>query len=107
MELRNSIAQHFEADLPATIMFDHPTVAALAAYLAASLAPAGLRRSARTTAEGELHYVQPRGSSRHHRAQVQVQVTELVAVSGRYPEPPTAPEGGVCVVLEQGARRPC
>ena len=32
MELRNSIARRFDLELPATLMFDHPSLAALAAY---------------------------------------------------------------------------
>ena len=40
-ELRNAIAAKFRApDLPATVAYDYPTVAALAQHLAATLAPA-------------------------------------------------------------------
>ena len=37
VELRNELADAFGVDLPATAMFDHPTVAALAAFVAAQL----------------------------------------------------------------------
>lgn len=33
VELRNTIAEHFHVDLPATLTFDHPTLGAIAAYL--------------------------------------------------------------------------
>ena len=42
VELRNALAQKLGADLPATITFDYPTVAAMARYVAGQLAPADL-----------------------------------------------------------------
>lgn len=40
VELRNSVATVFDMALPATATFDHPSVAALAAFIAGRLAPA-------------------------------------------------------------------
>lgn len=39
VELRNSVASKYGINLPATNTFDQPTIRALAAYLAALLAP--------------------------------------------------------------------
>jgi len=41
VELRNSLSARFGVDLPATIVFDHPTVNALAAHIARQLATGG------------------------------------------------------------------
>lgn len=50
VELRNSLANRFNIEFPATLTFDHPTIAALAAFIA-SRAPAA--------AENPLPIVQP------------------------------------------------
>lgn len=39
VELRNSVSEKYGVDLPATVTFDHPSVSALAQYLAAQVAP--------------------------------------------------------------------
>ena len=104
MELRNLLSQHFGLDLPATFTFDHPSLAAMAAYLASRLAampsPSGTAGDG-AVCEGE----QMVGSSAPERqlwepgAQPeQLQATELVAVSGRYPQPQLAAqlEHGYC-----------
>ena len=40
VELRNSLATRYSLDLPASLIFDYPTVAALSSFLAASIQPA-------------------------------------------------------------------
>lgn len=39
VELRNSVSAKFGVELPATVTFDHPSVVALAEYVAAKVAP--------------------------------------------------------------------
>ena len=39
MELRNSVSAAFGLELPATATFDHPTIAALAAFISSRVAP--------------------------------------------------------------------
>ena len=39
VELRNAVSGRFGVELPATMTFDYPTVAAMASFLAARLAP--------------------------------------------------------------------
>ena len=41
VELRNAVADRFSVNLPATAVFDHPSPATLAAFVAALMAPAG------------------------------------------------------------------
>ena len=41
VELRNALMARFGIAVSATVAFDHPTLAALAAHVAATLAPAG------------------------------------------------------------------
>jgi Phosphopantetheine attachment site len=41
VELRNAVSAKFGTELPATATFDHPTVAALATFVATRLAPPG------------------------------------------------------------------
>ncbi len=40
LELRSALGARFGVELPATLAFDHPTIAALGAHLAAALAVA-------------------------------------------------------------------
>ncbi len=45
VELRNALARQFALELPATLTFDFPSVAAMAGYIAEGVGAAGARRS--------------------------------------------------------------
>lgn len=54
VELRNALSAQFEVELPATAVFDYPTVAALAGFIARQLAAtAGSRRTGAAAGEAE------------------------------------------------------
>jgi len=46
LELRDSLGARFGLELPATLTFDHPTIAAVAAHISAALQPRGAARVA-------------------------------------------------------------
>ena len=74
VELRNSIARRFDLELPATLMFDHPSLAALAAYLAGQLAPAA-----------GLQLVPAAASASQLSPAAEAAVPAVVGVSARFP----------------------
>lgn len=81
MELRNAVGTAFGLDLPATVTFDHPTIAALAAYgeehMAAQAADTTLLAAPASFALlADASCVHSSGT-----------VTALAAVSCRYPMP--------------------
>ena len=53
VELRNALSQHFELELPATLTFDHPSIAALAKHIAGLVTPAATIVSEPDDAEDE------------------------------------------------------
>ena len=55
VELRNGLARDIETRLPATLLFDHPTLDGLAHYLLAAVP--GLRGEGRPEAEAPAHGV--------------------------------------------------
>lgn len=81
VELRNAVGTAFGLDLPATVTFDHPTIAALAAYVA--------EHSAAQAAEIALLVVGPDGLAmvEEDSGASSATVTALAAVSCRYPAP--------------------
>ena len=74
MELRNSIARRFDLELPATLMFDHPSLAALAAYLAGQLAPAA-----------SMQLVSAAPNAAQLSQATEMAVTAVVGASARFP----------------------
>lgn len=81
-ELRTALSSRFSIRLPATAAFDHPTAAALAAFIAPLLQPVPNHAAAATAGqEVQRQLAVDAGSSRSaSRA-----VTEVVAASARFP----------------------
>ena len=76
VELRNSLATRFAVELPPTVTLDYPSVAALAQFIAALLAPAPRARRSRAGRKGRNGPEAPSG-------------IDIVGVSCVYPgEPP-------------------
>lgn len=71
VELRNSIGQKFQVDVPATLVFDYPTVTDIARYLAGRLAPG------EALAAGGANKQQ--APSRLHASEVLAQLQSIVA----------------------------
>lgn len=103
MELRNLLADHFQLDLPTTFSFDHHSLAAMAAYLATRLTGPS-QTMGQSSSGAEASWLLAGSSSGPGRqlwegpAQPNLpSATELVAVSGRYPESPWAADtAGSC-----------
>jgi acyl carrier protein len=53
-ELQNAVKSAFSADLPATVMFDYPTLDALASYVAAQLSTPSITGTPYTRPEGNV-----------------------------------------------------
>lgn len=78
VELRNAVGARFGTDdLPATLVFDYPTIAALAQYLAAAQAPSSL--SAGPPPQAALPAVHAQDAAWLARA------SEVAGLSCRYP----------------------
>ena len=78
VELRNAIAEAFGVALPATVIFDYPTVAALAAFVASKMALVD-------AAAGLVPYDLPIDGGVKVLGERRPRTTDIVAVSLRYP----------------------
>ena len=77
-ELRDSLSAKFGVELPATLIYDHPTPAALATYLAAATLPPGLTSQPTAASHGLP------STTNMERASAP-QGSEVVSVSCRFP----------------------
>ena len=79
VELRNSLAARFGLDLPATLLFDHPSMTAIAGFLATQMAPAASALPlADDPAESALSLMPVKPLAINC-------VTDIIGVSSRYP----------------------
>lgn len=88
VELRNAVSSAFALQLPATVTFDYPTLAALAAYVADHTSPAGAQ-DADELADADLALLPAAELSLAELSSAGGAggVTALVGVSCRYPAP--------------------
>ena len=87
VELRDALAAKFGVELPATLVYDYPTPAALSAYLTAATRPPG-PTAQYTEAPYGLQSPMERERAYAPRA------SEVVSVSCRFPAPADAGIGG-------------
>lgn len=90
VELRNTIAQRFQLDLPATLTFDYPTTAAMAKYLGSCM----LHGQFNMQLTGGQN-IDAGGSSTHGQSLC----TEIVAVSSRHPGQSVGLNGFMCTIV--------
>ena len=83
VELRTNLADRFNLDLPATLTFDYPTVAALSAFLSSQAQPMAAQEYG-TAAMSTLTLV-PRAPKGFRDPQRGAEVTAMHGVSGCYP----------------------
>lgn len=100
MELRNALSARFELELPATAVFDYPSVAALAGFIARQLTAAGRHLGTAAVEGSELALtsssetdlalaVQPFSGSSLQPADL---TTDLVGIGCLYPGASPSPQ---------------
>lgn len=93
VELRNALSQYLDIELPATLVFDYPSINAIATYIVASMG--GGEETFEMTVSGSkarahrssFHSVQPVFASSNVVAKTDAEVMEIFAVSSRLPSP--------------------
>ena len=73
VELRNSLATRYSLDLPASLVFDYPSIAALSSYLAAAVQPQAQLTAAGTSGQNLVSQHVPQSAA------------EVVGIACRYP----------------------
>ena len=105
--LRDALSKRFSADLPATAIFDHPTPAALAAFLAASLGAGGEGGGARTSSmlsqAASFHSAVSDLDRTLSRARA---ATGITGISCRYPAPAAGGAAGFFAAVSASADLP-
>jgi len=81
VELRNELGSRFGIEMPATLMFDYPTLAALSSFVAAALTPPHAPGSGQGLASNALAGV----SSLELRCSATPELTAVVTSSARFP----------------------
>ena len=89
VELRNLISRQFSTELPATIMFDHPSIAALASFIASQITLAHPAPTLNPLTAAGLHgALQPSQPSSHQLQQPTHSAAAFVVGAGScYPTP--------------------
>lgn len=88
VELRKSLAEQYGLDLPATLMFDHPSIAALSAYIADAAGGGGYaaHAGATFTALGAMApYSQPLLAADAYGLPLAQRTTEVIGMAAKYP----------------------
>lgn len=78
VELRNELSSRLAVDLPATVIFDYPTVSALSSHIAASVASVAVAGATRQLPGGAVGLAS-------QNVQADEVCTDLVGLSCRYP----------------------
>lgn len=80
VELSNAVSTHFSLEVPATLTFDYPTIAAMAAFLAPQI---GRTQRGVTTVDLQSSLLVP--SNGHLSSRRAGDVSAIVGVACRYP----------------------
>ena len=86
VELRNSLSQQFEVELPATLTFDYPSIAAMAKHISSLVSP-----TAAAVAAPDEQQEEREDSSQSDTASVASSPSSLEAVTSASVSPPQAP----------------